>query len=471
MDSDETEHLNEYQRQYRALLAASPRDRGRLFPGLLARSFEHAGFHARLNAAASRPRDADLFLAYDDEYLAEVKWTARKADVDVVDEVRVRLARTSPHLLGLIVSVSGFTRGALQAVETDRSRLILLMDAIDIEALFSGDDSIATRLRMKRRALVRDATALVGRNRPRRDPRRTGALGESAEHLLDAAGSPVEWFGIDGTSGRRVFVDEMPDIDWVPAQGHGVGLDVRLPVHSLDELETALETLTRLGWVTSLGRYSIQQPDFGWQGSGASGLRTALHQRAARYRQPRRRWHNEEQLTYFDAGPGWFYTLTSRVWIHTRRLVECRLSMQLTGVPVDPTRFRVLIEALGLEDRAYFRPLDASSRPRLVAVSRMAPLVVLGQIRAKSHGEDWVKGVLVEAQEISSGPDDDLVLSLRSARQWICRLRGWHLAATTGVTYRVSSIEESATDGAQIVSVTADWERSGETGRERRIRC
>ena len=279
------------------------------------------------------------------------------------------------------------------------------------------------------------------------------------EYLTDAEGHPVPWLEIEGGPGNVVFVDQVPDIDWVVAQGHGVGLDVDLPVSADGDLARALGTLARYGWTTDSGRFAVQQPTYGWHGCGARGLPDALRSRKLRYAHPRRRWHSEESFSYFDSGPGWFYTLTGRAWPNVDAIVDTHLSMQLTGVPVDPTRHRLLLEALGADDRAYFRPLDGARKAGQVLLPATDNLVVRGQLRERSRGEEWVKAVLVEAPKLLSSPDavEDLQ-GLERAGQWLCRLQGWHKAGDEGVTYRLSSFDSAWTEGVHVVSLTVDWE-------------
>jgi hypothetical protein len=132
--------------------------------------------------------------------------------------------------------------------------------------------------------------------------------------------------------------------------------------------------------------------------------------------------------------------------------------MQLTGVPVDSTRYRVLLEALGLDDRAYFRPLDGKNRPTSIPLSSKTPLTIRGQIRERSHGEEWVKAILVDAPALHDDPPPGVdMYALRNTRQWVCRLRGWHQASHMGVEYSLSDFEQTWTDTAHVLSVTADW--------------
>ncbi len=153
----------EFLEAFGSLKLANARDRGRGLPRLLSRFFERAGFDVKEGARAASPRDTDVFIAYDDNYLLEAKWTSRRSDIATIDGLRDRLRRCAPNVIGLAASVAGLTSGAIDAVRSDRTRLILLLDGDDLEDLFAARISPVSLLRVRKRVLIRDAATVVGR--------------------------------------------------------------------------------------------------------------------------------------------------------------------------------------------------------------------------------------------------------------------------------------------------------------------
>lgn len=102
--------------------------RGSAREGLVKRLFLRAHFRVERDAGAAAPRQTDL-VATDgtDSYLIEVKWRRDPADVSDVDNVWIRLQETPSTMIGLLISVNGFTATAREPVRARRSQPILLM--------------------------------------------------------------------------------------------------------------------------------------------------------------------------------------------------------------------------------------------------------------------------------------------------------------------------------------------------------
>ena len=456
--------------EFRSLTHASARDRGRALPRLLSRFFARAGFDVKEHARVASPRDADVFVTHDDNYLLEAKWTSRRSDIGTIDGLRGRLRRCPPDVVGLVVSVSGFTLGAIEGVRSDRTRLILLLDGDDLEDLFAGRVSPAPLLRMRKRVLIRDAATVVGRQ----DTKMAGLdvdrsrLMRGATSLVDLSGRKQPWVAVEGPAGEVVFADSIPDVDWTTAQGLGVGLELRLPVATGGDLGTALGLLARAGWITGAGRFAIHQPDLGWHGIGAHGLIEALRRQPDRHRERDRLWHDEEHLVYFDHCPdgSGYYSITSRVWLHRERLVDAHLSVRLAGTPVDGTRMRLLLDSLGVDDLGFYRPLDARQPLESWHWRRgNLPLVAFAQVQEADDG-DWVTGIVTSnpiAQEaVAADRSSDLPEVLGSVDRLVCSLGSWHLAASAVRRYSLVRVERVWMETAQVISVHADWETPGD---------
>lgn len=79
--------------------------------------FRRDHFSVRHNAGTARPRQTDVFASRTTEtYLVECKWQTDKADIEDLDSLRARLRRTDRSVVGLLVSMSGFTGTRVQDV-------------------------------------------------------------------------------------------------------------------------------------------------------------------------------------------------------------------------------------------------------------------------------------------------------------------------------------------------------------------
>lgn len=104
----------------------STTEQGNELEAKIARYLRSSGFEVTVDAKAARPRQTDLFARNEDvDLLIEVKNRRRKIDVGDVDALRSRLNRVTSDIVGVIFATSDLTRGAIEAIETDRRREIL----------------------------------------------------------------------------------------------------------------------------------------------------------------------------------------------------------------------------------------------------------------------------------------------------------------------------------------------------------
>jgi hypothetical protein len=285
-------------------LGSSPdaHQRGRKLEELLERLFQQAHFRVQRNAGIARPRQTDLAASYGDlSYLIEAKWLNTPADVDVFDAVRSRLERAaSASVLGVIISVSGFTKSVVEEVVNCRGRQpVLLLGEEELTQALRSPESLVNVLRVKRNELVTHGRVhLAAEAKPRRRRRPSGDLPASDLTLLDADLKPMPYIAAKGDFADLVFTQELPDVDWVPAGGSGVCVD--LPIGAFDEsgLADLLYALNSMGWTTLRPRWNIQQSNMNWHGVGAREFLDTL--RAWKKRYKGLDVHHTEQVTYFD---------------------------------------------------------------------------------------------------------------------------------------------------------------------------
>src|SRR5205823_5523495 len=105
--------------------------------------------------------------------------------------------------------------------------------------------------------------------RPRRT-RHVGTLPASGRVFVFPDGQRSDSLSCAGRFGPFVFASELFDIDWVPAGGFGVTLDVAPAVRNDSDFVEILHLLSDMNWAGADGRWSIQQATVNWHGLGAA---------------------------------------------------------------------------------------------------------------------------------------------------------------------------------------------------------
>src|SRR5260221_5081440 len=92
----------------------SPSGRGREFEQLVLELLVSHGFRVRRNVRAASPRQVDLYAEHNRrEYLIEVKSRQKPINVGDIDALRARLARIPTDVVGVLFSLSEYSRPAL----------------------------------------------------------------------------------------------------------------------------------------------------------------------------------------------------------------------------------------------------------------------------------------------------------------------------------------------------------------------
>jgi Holliday junction resolvase len=198
--------------------------RGREFETEIAGLFLACGFEVVPNAKSARPRQTDIFVRGDSfDLLVEAKNQRRKVDVGDIDDLRARLARVSPDIVGAIFTTTGLTKNAIEAIESNRTREILAFVKEEIDEVRAGHQNLKTLIDRKRSAL-----------------RVHGKI----------------WFG---STKHSEFVD-------VPLPRGGVEFRIGSSIQSYFESKSGF----------SGPSYSLQIPDSGWGSVGGEGARICL---------------------------------------------------------------------------------------------------------------------------------------------------------------------------------------------------
>jgi hypothetical protein len=128
--------------------------RGPAFEKVLGERLTADGFTVHFNPKTARPRQTDLLAIHESEhFLIEAKWRKRSIDVADVDSLRMRLNRLPSDIVGCIFNMSDYGSGAIEQVESDRTREILLFNAAEINSIFADRLDVHELIRRKRETL------------------------------------------------------------------------------------------------------------------------------------------------------------------------------------------------------------------------------------------------------------------------------------------------------------------------------
>ena len=430
--------------------------RGYKLEALLQRAFQRAHFQAAHNPKMAEPRQTDFaVISHNHRYLCEAKWESRPTGTDDVDAIRSRLKRSGGTVVGLLFTMSGITDQAAEEIVRDRrDGLVLVFDESDIRLALSSPHELERHLRLKQDELVvhgrvhRGENAFEAARAARRSRTKIEQLPTSCYRLLSADGKELPWFHGAGGFSLGVFCLDLPDVDWVPAAGSGVCLDMPIATGDQRDVLRLLVSLSELGWTGNRSQWSIHQHGRNWHGCGADTFAEALRKWKERTRQLEDPHHSEE-FVYFEVCDGGFYTVSGSVSAErTRAVVRCNVSFQLIGMPLDPGALQQLYRRLDVPSRGYFRPLVERSVTRQRFDDRV-PLQVLGYVVEPAGQrwplEDWVVGLLAvnPYQDTDLQPPDELARDLEGSGVIVCALRSHHPLSKPKERYELWSYERA----------------------------
>ncbi|UCA51100.1 restriction endonuclease [Streptomyces sp. WA6-1-16] len=454
--------------------ADNPHRRGKDFEKLLRRAFELAHFIVELDPGMALPRQTDLAVRYGERrYLLECKWQQAKADIDVLGTVHDRLRRVSSLVVGVIVSVSGFTTTLIDEVSRERSRPVLLMDHEDVLDVLRDPASLPGLLQNKQEWLVTHgrvhlgAGAVQGLRRPARE------LPASDLVLCGQGGDTLPYMSAPGGFTSAVFATSVTDVDWSFGRGHGVCLDMPVQARSTEDLVGLLHTLDEFGLTSHRPTWTLQQLDTSWFGIGAPALIEALDeapQRTAALDEP----HHSEQLVYCDTALDGLYTLTASIsapplpgevssedeQAGRRAVSRCRLSFQLPGTPLDTTALQHLRERFGVTANAYFRPLESTAvRVTWLDQQPVEPLATILELDPITSTR-FVVGLVIRDHYSANGDHAVLTgwpLELQDSGFLVCALAHHHPADKPPERYWLEAIHSASTSDLTVTTIQANW--------------
>jgi hypothetical protein len=467
---DVTYHHSPLVREFRRLKALrSPHRRGYDFQDFVGSLFKQQHFSVVPSAGTARPRQTDLLATRGDEtYLIETKWRTSKADINDVESLFNRLDSSPPAVIGLLISYAGFTEEAIKKVELRSDRPVILLNGEELEQLVEWDRDIVQQLARKKAFLLTHRRVFFGGTGSERKPPRKGQLAVSPTEFVFLDGTRTKWIHGAGDFGQFTFVQELPDVDWVPAEGRSVTLDMAVPVYDERGIVALLHHLSDMGWATESARWSIQQTATNWHGMGVSAFAEALRGWRKRYKGIPT--HHSEEFCYFDVCDGGFYTLTANISAHyDRSATYTTLSFQLTGIPLDTDSLKELARVFDVRQPCYFRPMERKSMIRKWHLREpdCVPLEPTAFITKKEDvfgtGEELVRGIVAKNPFYMPGSPfvervpDWLPSHIFESGILICDLHSWHPLSEPRSRYELWGCESARTSDAVIVRPIAEW--------------
>ncbi|MEU7864401.1 restriction endonuclease [Nonomuraea sp. NPDC049141] len=475
--------------EFRAITSIKrPAQRGYALERFMVDLFRAHHFQTTPNAGAAKPRQVDLFATRDAEsYLIETKWRSDKLDISDIDGLRSRLRRVPAHVAGLLVSIEGFSESVIADVVANAAQPVILLSGGELERILLDRESLLRLLHRKKDALLTHGEVLLDaplvQPKPARRKKSATALPVSPAEFVWPDGHRSRVLDCRGGFGQFVFTQEIPDIDWVPAAGVGVTLDLYPEIFSEQAILNLIDTLASLGWATGQARWSIQQSSQNWHGLGTDEFATVLPRWAERAESEDS--HHSEELCYTDVCDGGFYTLTAKLAAHKSRLASIvNLSFQLQGIPLDLAPLMQLCKAIGLHEAVYFRPLEGRSITQSRSFSsgthidiREVAYIVQPDVFdldfdlddedaepiANIRVREWVTGIVIE-NPLCGDPElarSEVELELRpleSSELVICNLTHHHPLDYEPVIYRANRVECASSTSAQLYALSCDWE-------------
>jgi hypothetical protein len=450
-------------------------ERGYAFEHYVADLLRRDHFAVVNRPGAANRRQVDLFATRgSDHYLLEVKWHKGKVGTPEIDELLRRLERGVPNIVGVLVSANGFSRPAIERVEQDATRPIVLV---------TGDElAQVERTGMLHRLLISKHEQLIVHRRASiaEGPLvSAGAEGSASTSVgsyafVGSDGQRLSTLELDGGFGPVAFCLDLPALDW--SDGRGVGVEVALAGSNLAGLREVFARLRERGWVTTAGTWRIHQQGATWNGFGLDALLAALDDPEPRYAD--RVMHHSETVTYIDTAGGGLYTLTAVVG-RTRvdRVSMMTLSFRLPGIPLDPGPLQTLVRSLSVDAEPYFRSLGepVASRVRLPPELRSRKLhaealIVGNPAMAVSGGDgesadEWVLGVVVEnpfrgsitgLRDVFSDQSGPLAELGRDNQFLVCTLGSWHYLSERR-EYVIDFVETAQVGDRLLTRVHLDW--------------
>lgn len=382
-----------------------PQLRGRAFESFIAELLGRSHFRVTPNATAGQ-RQIDMHADRGRlRLLLEAKWTKTAASQASLDGLEARLRRASVDTIGVLVSMSGFSKPLISRIERETRHPVLLLDGLDIQAA-SDAGTVYELLTWKLEQLVRYRRVAFGS--PTSSPLWLPSLPESSVRLISSDGETLPYWESGGDFSSIAPTLSVSDPAW--ARRGAVSFGLSPDVRTGPELVELLTRLAQLGFVSGEGFWRLEQQSVVWSGVGTGEFGRQIEGWARRM--GGRQLHHSEKVIYTeDFRDGRLVLVADIAAADSRSVRWCELTFMLPGIPLDMTPYENLRAEVAAGTYPAFEVLDHDPAKRAQFRHRRAPLeihpkayLVRDDLRG-NHGEPpWVVGVVI---------DDPLPLSAR----------------------------------------------------------
>ncbi len=252
-------------------------ERGRKFEPLLRERLRLEGFQVHLNPKVATPRQTDLFARLGaTDFVIEAKWRNDKIDISDIDDMRVRLQRTAADVIGCIFSMSDYSEPAIDQVTLDRTREILLFNAVEINDIFSQRAQVTDLIKIKRDQLLIRAEVYFNES----SQSSAGDEWPPCKNCLLVGGRPVHWFHCRAGRGDVGFMLSNMEVNQF---GPCARLHLRLNIATPQELASLFSLVAQEIGMSKEGTFSIHQQSHTWYGCGFANFLAAIDAWKTRY--------------------------------------------------------------------------------------------------------------------------------------------------------------------------------------------
>jgi hypothetical protein len=436
--------------------------RGPAFEKLLGSRLIIEGFDVRFNPKTARPRQTDLVAIRESQhFLIEAKWRKRNIDVGEVDDLRVRLSRTPSDIVGCIFNMSGYTSGAIDQVENNRAREILLFNAAEINSIFADRLKVHELVRRKRESLRIDGRVWFDDSRLGSSVDRRNFPAPCREFRTKNGAAPQ--VALPSDNDNTIFFLDIPETG---ATDTFASMELRLAIHDTAELADALEIIQETVGLSEQGTFSIQQLSHAWYGFGAQNFLDAIENWEQRYSDAKLKSpHHSEDLVFLDRSGSSLIALSSRQRIgHSTFLHASELEIQLPGIPVDLTRIQELARKTGNPD-AFFQTNLGSGLHSAHFKAGQLKLVPLSKIISADHGEEWVSGIVAKnpftasrMKRLAGDLGEFFPRHLPQPKQLLCTVSDQYLSRDEVSNLSVRSVFGTWIGHVPVLNVRCTWE-------------
>ena len=435
------------------------------FERLLGRLLFDSGFEILQNPKAASPRQTDLFARrHGHDFLIEVKWLSRKIDISHIDALRSRLRRIPSDVVGCIFSMSDYTVSAVNEVERNRDREILLFDPLEVHRLFTGRSDVIQLIEQKSHSLRLNAKMLFSGSQDYKSHEPIVPL-PSPEEKIYKDGICLDYITCRNCDHDMIFSTNIPDIGWNVLGGNGIALRLDLDIEALSELSDTFALLHNKLHLSTHGSFAIHQKNVSWHGFGIQKFLKAIENWDRRYRDVSLNGpHHSEELVYFDHYHTGFLILTSRLRVGSRVYLHTSdLEIRLPGTPIDLRPFQELCSATN-NPQAYFNHLKSTGFYE-VRIRKPVKVEAVAHIKsANSVVGSAVSGLVIKNPYFKKRPkilskesDDSPFFLIGSSEYLVCSLADWLDPGDVVDRYFLVRLEGTWTGNVPVFRPVCTW--------------